>query len=156
MAMMQQEVLEPYAEPAPAIMDPYGAPEETPFASLTSMKPGHHSTAAHAPAHGAAAFNQKHASDVATFQQFVPELAGELDVEAVKAWQAAHGLAADGKIGPKTVQAAMMADADKHPVLDDKTAASMRAQAPAAAPLDPYAGAQSPINPYPLHIGLDD
>lgn len=55
-------------------------------------------------------FNQRHASKVAEFNQRTHDACvgedGKLYAAAVKQWQREHGVAPDGKVGPKTVAAA--------------------------------------------------
>ena len=56
------------------------------------------------------AFNQRHAAEVAEFNQLTKEAClgedGKLDAAAVKEWQREHNVAPDGKVGPKTLAAA--------------------------------------------------
>ena len=64
----------------------------------------------------ATAFNERHAAEVAEFNQLTQNAClgedGKLDPAAVKDWQRAHNVAPDGKIGPKTVAAATGKDPD--------------------------------------------
>ncbi|MCA1665774.1 MAG: peptidoglycan-binding protein, partial [Myxococcales bacterium] len=56
------------------------------------------------------AFNKRHAAEVAEFNQRTNDAClgedGKLDAAAVKEWQREHGVAPDGKVGPKTIAAA--------------------------------------------------
>src|SRR5689334_13079868 len=58
----------------------------------------------------AAAYNDKHAAEVAAFNQRTENRCvgedGKLDIAAVEAWQAEHGVEPDGKIGKQTLAAA--------------------------------------------------
>lgn len=58
----------------------------------------------------AAAFNERHAAEVAEFNQLTQNAClgedGKLDPAAVKDWQREHNVAPDGKVGPKTIAAA--------------------------------------------------
>lgn len=58
----------------------------------------------------AVAFNERHAAEVAEFNQLTQNGClgedGKLDPAAVKDWQREHNVAPDGKVGPKTVAAA--------------------------------------------------
>lgn len=54
-------------------------------------------------------YNSAHPDLVAEFLKLAPDCAGDnagVSVRAVRKWQMDHGLPADGKIGPKTVEAA--------------------------------------------------
>ncbi len=64
----------------------------------------------------AEAFNQRHGTEVAEFNQLTKDAClgedGKLDPEAVKQWQREHDVAPDGKVGPKTLAAAGGKDAE--------------------------------------------
>jgi hypothetical protein len=68
------------------------------------------------------AFNQRHATEAAEFNQLTKDAClgedGKLDAAAVKEWQRDHNVAPDGKVGPKTLAAAG-GKASSEPVADD-------------------------------------
>jgi hypothetical protein len=68
---------------------------------------------------GARKYNDAHAELVADFNDATGnsclDASGQLDPQAVRRWQAAHGLAADGKVGPHTLAAARQASAKAGP-----------------------------------------
>ena len=68
---------------------------------------------------GARKYNDAHAELVADFNDATGnsclDASGRLDPQAVRRWQAAHGLGADGKVGPHTLAAARQASAKAGP-----------------------------------------
>ena len=68
---------------------------------------------------GARKYNEAHAELVSDFNDATAgsclDASGQLDPQAVARWQAKHGLAADGKVGPHTLAAARQASAKAGP-----------------------------------------
>jgi hypothetical protein len=68
---------------------------------------------------GARKYNAAHAELVADFNDATGnsclDASGQLDPQAVRRWQAAHGVDADGKVGPHTLAAARQASAKAGP-----------------------------------------
>jgi Putative peptidoglycan binding domain len=68
---------------------------------------------------GARKYNEAHAELVSDFNDATGgsclDAGGQLDPQAVARWQAKHGLAADGKVGPQTLAAARQASAKAGP-----------------------------------------
>jgi len=68
---------------------------------------------------GARTYNDAHAELVSEFNDATAgsclDAGGQLDPQAVARWQAAHGVEADGKVGPHTLAAARRASAKAGP-----------------------------------------
>ncbi len=73
---------------------------------------------------GARMYNDAHAELVSDFNDATAgsclDASGKLDPEAVARWQAAHGVEADGKVGPHTLAAARQASAKAGPAADQR------------------------------------
>lgn len=69
---------------------------------------------------GAKRFNAAHAEEVAEFNRVTKDAClgpdGNLDPKLVSDWQASHGIAPDGRVGPATVDAARRANGIGHPI----------------------------------------
>ena len=84
----------------------------------------------------ATAFNERHAGEVAEFNQLTQNAClgedGKLDPAAVKDWQGAHDVAPDGKVGPKTLAAATGRDPDAKGAASGKQSDAAKSSNPPA------------------------
>jgi hypothetical protein len=77
------------------------------------------STAEPAWVGGARKYNEAHAELVSDFNELTKQAcldaSGQLDPQAVARWQGQHGVAPDGRVGPRTLAAARKAQAKAGP-----------------------------------------
>lgn len=92
----------------------------------------------------AATFNRKHPEVAAEFTKLTGVDAS--DYKAVKAWQLAHNLPGDGKIGPATMKAAAVTAPKQEAKVEGEKSAGDAEAAPAPAPAEPD-DEQAPTDP---------
>ncbi|HEX6838143.1 MAG TPA: peptidoglycan-binding domain-containing protein, partial [Polyangia bacterium] len=95
----------------------------------------------------ATAFNERHAAEVAEFNQLTQNACigedGKLDPAAVKDWQRQHNVTPDGKVGPKTVAAAGGKEPDGKSAAAGKQADAAKINQPA---IDKTSAKKGPVD----------
>jgi hypothetical protein len=114
------ELLDEGPAPAPASARTQGKPGTLSQAEMHELlDEGPASTAEPAWVGGARKYNEAHAELVSDFNELTKQAcidaSGQLDPQAVARWQGNHGVAPDGRVGPRTLAAARKAQAKAGP-----------------------------------------